>query len=652
MEGKKRISCQRCQIRKIKCTRVYPCCNCTLVRQECTFRGDDSKRRPVGRSYVVALESQVAKYESILRKAKAASGEERSALLDSISSDEYLSSPQENSINREPNIDTEVSSRMATMSLQPSLQGSLLFYGPTSMYQRDISLDKPQDANYTDPRLDLEWQTLRLSQNLRIEDSVINKALSLFFLYQYPQFMFIYREAFLEDYYENTHRGKYWSYPLLYAICALGVRASPDEKALGRPHVTVAQSLLCLAFYELGKGNHSKGWLLAGMAFRIGQELGLQQDPKFLISQDSSIASDQDLVIRRRVYWGLYVSDKIISLYLGRPAMLYEAEAAVDLPQPLPDFSEEHNWFGLSALTESVLGHISGTILMPAFEGLIELSKITEEILLKVFSTKMVKKPQRDLILCRSSRLEELSVQLGLWHSSLPVHLSWNQWNPGDLKPHVLIVHLFYHSILVSLNRHFIRPTSGFPAKAASKDTCIASADSIIALIRQFRTQQGLGNSPALVVYSAVMAGSGILFTQDFSILAEEKDQRLSFILKALEECSPTHKLAREAQIKLQANIDARRSLATELKVAGETTQPSKEHYPESVDMPSMSWVDGSMFDLGAFDLGTFGSLDPIAFEGIGADPSQGLAAFTTNPDMIQSWMFNESSMDFQFASG
>ena len=90
------------------------------------------------------------------------------------------------------------------------------------------------------------------------------------------------------------------------------------------------------------------------MAFRIGQELGLQQDPKFLISQDSSIASDQDLVIRRRVYWGLYVSDKlvrtprdislsktfffcrIISLYLGRPAMLYEAEAAVDLPQPLP----------------------------------------------------------------------------------------------------------------------------------------------------------------------------------------------------------------------------------------------------------------------------------------------------------------------------
>lgn len=310
---------------------------------------------------------------------------------------------------------------------------------------------------------------------------------------------------------------------------------------------------------------------------------------------------------------------------------------------------------------------------MPAFEGLIELSKITEEILLKVFSTKMVKKPQRDLILGRSSRLEELSVQLGRWHSSLPVHLSWNQWNPGNLKPHILILQsvlketsyiliackltfayysLFYHSILVSLNRHFIRPTPGFPAKVASKDTCIASANSIIALIRQFRTQHGLGHSPALVVYSAVMAGSGILFTQESSIPASEKDQRLSFILKVLEECSPTHRLAREAQIKLQANIDARRSPATVQKVEGEAAPVSKEQPPESTETPCMGWADGSMFDLGAFDLGAFSSLDPMAFEGIGADPSQGLAAFSANPDLMQNWMFNEPSMDFQFAPG
>jgi hypothetical protein len=152
------------------------------------------------------------------------------------------------------------------------------------MYQRDIPLDPPLYASSSDLQVDhREWQNMRVAQNLKIEDAILNNALSLFFLYHYPQFMFVYREAFLEDYYENAHQGKYWSYPLLYAICALGVMISPDEKtrekgdvlarcaetvimsqALGRPHITVAQTLLCLAFYELGKGNHSKGWLLAG----------------------------------------------------------------------------------------------------------------------------------------------------------------------------------------------------------------------------------------------------------------------------------------------------------------------------------------------------------------------------------------------------
>lgn len=108
---------------QIKCTRVYPCTGCTLVGQECNFRGDDSRRRPVGRNYVVALEGQVGQYESLLRKVKAASGEERSALLDSVSFDDHLSSLQQNSSNSEPSIDTKGSPRMSTMSFQPSPQG-------------------------------------------------------------------------------------------------------------------------------------------------------------------------------------------------------------------------------------------------------------------------------------------------------------------------------------------------------------------------------------------------------------------------------------------------------------------------------------------------------------------------------------------------
>lgn len=152
------------------------------------------------------------------------------------------------------------------------------------MYQTDISPNKLHSTRDIDPYISLrEWQSLRMPQNLRIEDEIISKVLSSFFLYQYPQYMFIHRDAFLEDYYENLHQGNYWSYPLLYAICALGVQIFSDARmrekgdilahcaetiimsqTLGLPHITIAQSLLCLAFYQLGAGDNSKGWLFAG----------------------------------------------------------------------------------------------------------------------------------------------------------------------------------------------------------------------------------------------------------------------------------------------------------------------------------------------------------------------------------------------------
>lgn len=115
------------------------------------------------------------------------------------------------------------------------------------------------------------------------------------------------------------------------------------------------------------------------------------------------------------------------------------------------DFQEAYDRFGLDEGTESDLDHTASATLVAAFEVLIELSKLIEEVLFKVFSTKMVKKPRPDLVLYRSSRLEELSVSLSRWHTSLPVHLAWNQWNPtrGRLTPLVLIIKLVHIIVYV-----------------------------------------------------------------------------------------------------------------------------------------------------------------------------------------------------------
>ncbi len=137
--------------------------------------------------------------------------------------------------------------------------------------------------NNTIPRIPLSFE---------VTEEVVKAGLKAFFETQDPLFLFIHRGAFISDYYDNAHSGKYWSYPLLYAICALGIKTLSDislrsksdvlrncaesmimSQEIGRPKITVAQALLCLAYYELGSGNNSKGWLLAGMSSKLHGEM-------------------------------------------------------------------------------------------------------------------------------------------------------------------------------------------------------------------------------------------------------------------------------------------------------------------------------------------------------------------------------------------
>lgn len=68
----------------------------------------------------------------------------------------------------------------------------------------------------------------------------------------------------------------------------------------------------------------------------MAQDLGFQRDPKNWISHDSSLATNEDVEIRRRIYWGCFISDKLISLILGRPVQLAYDAAEVDPLETLP----------------------------------------------------------------------------------------------------------------------------------------------------------------------------------------------------------------------------------------------------------------------------------------------------------------------------
>lgn len=49
---------------------------------------------------------------------------------------------------------------------------------------------------------------------------------------------------------------------------------------------------------------------VAGIAFRMSQDLGFQCDPRYWVDEDQTIASPEDIEIRRRLYWGCFSSDE------------------------------------------------------------------------------------------------------------------------------------------------------------------------------------------------------------------------------------------------------------------------------------------------------------------------------------------------------
>ena len=61
----------------------------------------------------------------------------------------------------------------------------------------------------------------------------------------------------------------------------------------------------------------------------MAQDLGFQKDPASWKLYDLSFNAHEDIEARRRIYWGCYISDKLISLIFGRPVQLLYNEAEV-----------------------------------------------------------------------------------------------------------------------------------------------------------------------------------------------------------------------------------------------------------------------------------------------------------------------------------
>ncbi|CAI0651260.1 unnamed protein product [Colletotrichum noveboracense] len=376
-----------------------------------------------------------------------------------------------------------------------------------------------EDFNYRAGTLDFDGVDPELGMHL----------LSLHWNRQHHSFLLTYRPAFMRD---MACGGPYFSKILLNAIYFGASKFSPRREvrrdpndvrtagwafrervrkllgdALDSSDITTIQALLVMtnSLFALGD-ERSAAWLYAGLAFRMIIDLGMHVDaPGLGITRKFF---DEDLEIRRRVFWGAFVVDKIQSLYQGRPASLKESDTLVPI-KFLDTFEEFENWapFAYSAQNNSYPG--SPAYSVSTFTHLCRLSVVMSDILSCIYTERAFDKSPQEL----STMLENLSSKLAAWKDALPAHLIFDPKSSTRVPPpHVLSLHAMYHVLTILLHRPFVADGHLYNTSRSlsinSFITCASAADSIVGVLRVYDKVFSVRHAPYLISYATYVAAT------------------------------------------------------------------------------------------------------------------------------------------------
>lgn len=277
-----------------------------------------------------------------------------------------------------------------------------------------------------------------------------------------------------------------------------------QQSLLESSSIPTITGLLLLGATFNAKGRTSKGWLYVGYALRMVYDLGLHLDCKEISG------NAEDVEIRRRVFWGAFICDKLHSLYLGRPYMipLRDAHVSWDLMDTL---EENEMWTPYVDLRSDRKAQITkqqpnATRLfsITTFQQLCSLSRIMTSIIDHFYFVGANSKTARPY-------LGIMDEKLAHWYRSLPQELRFEPWESftNIAAPNVLILLAMYWSLMIILHRPFIRNGHLWTANlstAHSWERCVTAARNITSLALAYQSAYSLRRANYMLSYALYVA--------------------------------------------------------------------------------------------------------------------------------------------------
>lgn len=162
-----------------------------------------------------------------------------------------------------------------------------------------------------------------------------------------------------------------------------------------RSSIESCQALVILALQQHGQGEASNAAILCSIAAGMAIDLKLNE-------QQPPDSDSQTVEVTSRLWWNLFILDKMLECERGRPFRLRSEDAST--PRPSTAESDEYQLIKIPSSDTGELVTIK-THAMTAFERTIELATIMESVALEVCSVNSRSRISQDLRAAESVRL-------------------------------------------------------------------------------------------------------------------------------------------------------------------------------------------------------------------------------------------------------
>lgn len=271
------------------------------------------------------------------------------------------------------------------------------------------------------------------------------------------------------------------------------------------PSINNCQVLTILALQQHGLAEYSRAAILCGLASAMAVELKLHRPP----DTDDAIQSE----VHSRLWWNLYILEKMMSCEMGRPVLLREEES--DCPYPSMAEADEFELMS-TQMGSQAQQKKNNSVKLRTISGLhstIKLSMVMERLSREIYGIASRKAIRENQAAGEVKRMELWSA-LKAWENEMeasPLKLDLGEdltSVPASITNYVIA----WHGTIM-LHRPFIARWASNPAAKTAPsphDVCLNAAMKICSTLEKYFDR--LLGLPCDMVFSVFLAASTLLY--------------------------------------------------------------------------------------------------------------------------------------------